>query len=138
MDSFHGYYKDGTEPGTRDCRWYGLMVNVTQILLLVAYGFTLSGDYFPLGAIVLILFAIVTITADVYKPHFQHLSTSMVMFILLIDTAYVSINGIIIADTDSYVIIPYIFYTVATSVCMRYEVYIGLIQMKRYFYNHTL
>ena len=37
VDSLQGSYRDGTEPGRRDCRLFGPIANITQVLLLVVY-----------------------------------------------------------------------------------------------------
>ncbi len=34
MDSFYGSYRDGTEPGSKDCRWYAIMLPITRGLLM--------------------------------------------------------------------------------------------------------
>ena len=34
MDSFQGCYKDGTEPGTRDCRWFSAVPFIIRITIL--------------------------------------------------------------------------------------------------------
>ena len=42
MDSFQGCYKDGTETGTRDCRWISSIYFLTGFTLFTAYTFSLS------------------------------------------------------------------------------------------------
>jgi hypothetical protein len=32
IDAFQGHYKDGTEPGTRDCRWFAGIYFLGRIL----------------------------------------------------------------------------------------------------------
>ena len=40
MDSFLGCYKDGTQPNTRDCRWFAAFLFSFRLLLLVIGGLT--------------------------------------------------------------------------------------------------
>ena len=51
MDSFQGCYKDGTEPGTQDCRWFVSFFIVRCILFI-------ASTYFPIASIVLTFFAL--------------------------------------------------------------------------------
>ena len=110
FDSFQGCYKDGTEPGTRDCRWFAIVFYFIRIIFLVVYAFTLDADFFPFTAIMITLVAIVTINADPFKPHLQHMATTMVVFILLIDMALVSDVGSITAKESNNTNSSYIFY----------------------------
>ena len=36
IDAFQGHYKDGTEPGTRDCRWFAGIYFLGRIMILFA------------------------------------------------------------------------------------------------------
>ena len=108
FDFFLGCYKDGTEPGTRDCRWFSPLLYFIRIIFLVIYAFTLDTAVFPFAAIMVTLLAIVTISTDPFKPHFQHLATTMVVFILLIDVTLVSAVGLVIAR-EAVILIVHIF-----------------------------
>ena len=135
FDSFQGCYKDGTEPGTRDCRWFAIVSYFIRIILLVVYAFTLDAVFFPLAAIMITLLALVTITADPFKPHLQHLSTTIVVFILLIDVALVSAVGSIIAKESSNTNSSYIFYMFAAVVSLLpifYVTYIAWLWITRH------
>ena len=37
IDSFAGCYKDGTEPGTRDCRYFAALFLLLRIILYIVY-----------------------------------------------------------------------------------------------------
>ena len=41
LDSFQGCYKDGTEPGTFDCRWFSVLDLVVRPLVFIIYALTL-------------------------------------------------------------------------------------------------
>ena len=51
VDSFQGCYKDGTDPGTFDCRWFSVLMLLTRSLL---YAFTLSAMCFIYALILII------------------------------------------------------------------------------------
>ena len=37
MDTFQGCYKNGMEPGTRDCRWFSAMYLLVRMLVFLAF-----------------------------------------------------------------------------------------------------
>ena len=43
VDAFQGYFKDGTEPGTRDCRWFSAVYFLGRITIL--YTMFIVSDY---------------------------------------------------------------------------------------------
>jgi hypothetical protein len=65
VDSFQGCYKDGTEPGTRDCRWFSVVYLLCRIAFLIIYSVELNS----LGTtyITLILLCVV-IALMILKP----------------------------------------------------------------------
>ena len=58
VDSFQGCYKDGTEPGTFDCRIFSVPMLLIRLLLFIIYGLTLSVMYFIYGLIALLILLI--------------------------------------------------------------------------------
>ena len=89
VDSVQGSYKDGTEPGTRDCRWYNPMfIYVIRYLLVVVYGCTLGSLAFIFGSMIITMFVILTINLNPFKSHLTYLGTSVVIFTLFIDALY--------------------------------------------------
>ncbi len=55
MDSFQGCYKDGTEPGTRDCRWFASVFFLARFGMALTYAFTKGAMYFVIFSIMLVL-----------------------------------------------------------------------------------
>ena len=62
MDTFQGCYKDGTEPGTRDCRWFASIYFVLRFLLLMIGVSTLNPMFSLFAAMLLALAAILFIS----------------------------------------------------------------------------
>ena len=60
MDSFQGCYKDGTEPGTYDCRWFHSVYFLSRFLLFIVYGLTVSMVFF-IAASIPLMFTVLTI-----------------------------------------------------------------------------
>ena len=61
IDSFLGCYKDGTEPGTRDCRWFTVVYFGIRYGAFVIYGATADGSFYPLCSILIVLGVILMI-----------------------------------------------------------------------------
>ena len=97
VDSFQGCYKDGTEPGTRDCRWFSSVLCTLRFVLMAIYAYSLNLLYFPYAAMVLVITAKIAIVADPFKAHLSHLSSIMAIFILFIAAFYASAIGTDIA-----------------------------------------
>ena len=64
VDAFQGHYKDGTEPGTCDCRWFAAIYFLGQIIILyVIFGaiksaicYTLAGlSFMAIGMLIILL-----------------------------------------------------------------------------------
>ena len=55
-DSFQGCYKNRTEPGTRDCRWFAAVPLIGRIALLLVYSMTLDSSYQPFVITIIINF----------------------------------------------------------------------------------
>jgi len=48
VDSLHCCYKNGLEPGTRDCRWFSVVLPIFRISCLVLYGISPTEATLPL------------------------------------------------------------------------------------------
>ena len=71
MDSFQGCYKDGTEHGTRDCRWFAAVPLIGRIGLLVAYIAKLQESLVSLAIVIIVIIIIATTTIQPYKKRFD-------------------------------------------------------------------
>ena len=67
-DTFQGHYKDGTQPQTRDCRWFAAVYFLGRIVLLYfIFGVTQNRVCFVLAGLFLILLGIVMVLFQPYK-----------------------------------------------------------------------
>jgi len=130
VDSLQGCYKDGTEPGTRDCRWYVPMFYISRLLLMFLYGTTLNAVFFPYGAIVITIVAVITVLVDPFKSNLKHLSSSFFVFILFTANFYVSAIGAVMADGRSNTITSYVFYLMAVAMSSLPLVYVTIIAVR--------
>ena len=102
MDSFYGCYKNGTELGTRDCRWFVSLFYIVRILGLIIGLFTLNMIFFIFGSMCLVSFAILMMNIRPFKTDFSHYTDINVIFIILLASCYVTMAGIDIASFRSH------------------------------------
>ena len=81
MDSFQGCYKNGTEPGTRDYRWFSAAYLVLRWVFFILYGFTLNPAFYPLCSLSAIFFIILLVILQPYKT--SHRCYSKINIVLL-------------------------------------------------------
>ena len=114
LDSYQGYYKDGTE-GTRDCRFFSGLYLLIRITLFVVYALLREGFY-SIAPIFLLCLVVLIIMIRPFKKQFGiynsiHALLILDLIILLstiscLDTAFMQ------ASTVIYYIIP------STVVCI--------------------
>ena len=92
-DSFQGCFKNGTEPGTRDCRWFAGAYFVLRIALYFVYAFTHQTIYFSIGSIVLLFFVILLVKVQPYKQDIAYHTNLNATFLVMIALLYVSVTG---------------------------------------------
>ena len=100
VDTFQGCFKNGTEPGSIDCRWFSVVHLVTRFLLLLIYALTLDMLYFAFASVLVVILCILIIIVQPYKDNTKHLFLSVAFFICL-SCLYSSIIGIQKASVSS-------------------------------------
>ena len=135
VDSFTGYYKDGTESGTQDCRYFAALFLLLRPLNYVAFVVTMNSMYFAVYSIVLVCFTIAFVLAHPYKQKYSHhiITTSLILMVTIV--TYCCGMGVSIAvlkmpqAVDSFLYIAFVMLLLPI-------IYItGLLLM--WFYHHT-
>ena len=83
MDSFQGYYKDGTDGNGYDCRYFPAIYLLTRILVFIIYSLTLDVTCAAIVAIVVTILAIAVIITRPYKQRFSVYNTIEAVLILV-------------------------------------------------------
>ena len=91
VDSFQGCYKDGTEPGTFDCRWFSAFIHLIRLLFFVLFGVTLSMMFFIYGLIALLTLTIATINIQPYKKVASLYSLMDTVFYILLSLVFIAV-----------------------------------------------
>jgi hypothetical protein len=94
VDSFYGSFKDATEPGTRDCRWFASLFFISHFCFGLAFYFLENVMIFPAYAIILTSLAILFITVQPFKETNRHFTNINVFFILLLALLFSFIIGL--------------------------------------------
>ena len=89
VDLFQGCYKNGTQPGTRDCRWFSAVPFILRLVLLVLYTVTLDTSFTPYAAQVT---ALMIILIDPYKSQCSSSFTMFVFFLACYSTILTAFN----------------------------------------------
>ena len=92
-DSFQGCFKNGTESGTRDCRWFAGAYFVLRFTLFLVYAFAHQTIYYSVASVVLLVFIILLIKVQPYKQDMAYHTGLNATFLVMIALLYVSITG---------------------------------------------
>ena len=96
MDSLAGHYKDGTQPGTHDCRWFASVWFIIRILMVAIGAGTHNLMFFPLAATSAVAVVILLINLEPFKEN-HHTITNGV-FTLAIALTYTTAVGLRATD----------------------------------------
>ena len=108
VDSFYGSYKDGTQPGTRDCRWFASLFFLSRFCMIIAGAFTESMVYFKIATMILAVVAILFVMVQPFKENFSHFTTINVFYVLLLALWYscvIGTSGASFSDLQSLIVL---------------------------------
>ena len=84
VDSFQGCYRNGTEPGTRDCRWFSAAYLVLRCIGFLLYGITLNSTFYRSFVLFMFFFILLLVLVQPYKTSASgHLKTNIVFLIIV-------------------------------------------------------
>ena len=126
VDSFQGCYKDGTEPGTIDCRWFAQFRLFFRLAFFIVYTLTPNSMFFIYAAIASTLWLILLINVDPFKKHVSSYLLTDSVFLMFISLLYISILGIDFAGMEQHVYLPviHVLATLSPFATMLYVLYI--------------
>ena len=134
VDSYQGCYKDGTEPGTRDCRGFASLLFLLRLFLMCIFAFSKDYAFLPMGTIAIILVALLFILAEPFKRNASHFSYEIVIFLLLLALLCVSILGVREADAKKTEILQPL-YAIAGLTAISPLVYMSALILKWVYRN---
>ena len=134
---FHKCYKDGTEPNTRDCRWFAALFLLIRIFLILVYAVTLTSVFFPLAVIIIFIFVMILISVKPYKAEYVNNIKFDATFLLLLSLFYLSIISVDVSSVKDHRLVHLSFYIAAIfgSVPLTYIViiiFMWLVRKRKY------
>ena len=130
MDSIQGCYKDGREPGTKDCRWMSSLYFLLSYALGAAYVFNLNVLFFNFATVILILIAFIFAAAQPYKSSVNHYNTVNVFFWLIAALATNCLSGTIVS---CYYSSTAVFFYAGSVLCLSPLIYTVLFVIYKLF-----
>jgi hypothetical protein len=98
VDAFQGHYKDGTEPGTRDCRWFAGIYFLGRIMILFAiFGAVKNAVCYALAGFSLMAIGMLIILLQPFKSTKVNTYHTLLPFIMA--TGYFTVT--LIAEAES-------------------------------------
>ena len=113
VDSFQGCYKDGTEPGTFDCRWFSVLTLLLRLILFVIFTLTLSMMYFVYAAVAVLAFVILAINIQPFKKSTVHYPSTDSTFMILLCVCFIANIGRDIASREIH-----LYYSTMTALAI--------------------
>ena len=98
IDTYQSSFKNGSEPGGRDCRWFSGMHLLVILAVFITFTLSPSALFFPFASILLLILNMMLVIVQPYK---QNLSCADMTFITFIVLVFTSVAGINIATFKS-------------------------------------
>ena len=127
VDSYQGCYKDGTEPGTFDCRWFSTVMLLFRPLFFIIFGSTKSMTFFTYAVIILAMYLITVINFQPFKTKASRYPSTDTIFYILISLCYVIILGKDVEDRDHTLYSTIAFFALFSSVLVPIVYTVGFV-----------
>ena len=98
MDSFQGCYKDGTEPGTRDCRWFSSVYFFFRFLSFMLYAFIPNTVFLVMEAILAFNLSLFIMAVQPFKSSVAHYNLLNAVFMQLFALFLIANLGTFVSD----------------------------------------
>ena len=100
IDAFQGHYKDGTEPGTRDCRWFAGIYFLGRIIIFyVIFGYSEDSICYAMTGITLIFLGMLMILLRPFKSSKVNIYHTII--VLSVAVACCSVTMLNLAAVDA-------------------------------------
>ena len=102
MDSFLSCYKDGTQPDTRDCRWFASLLFSSRLFIVVVAALTLNWTFYLFTSILIVSYVTLMTMVQPFKSESKHWYTNS-LFMLFLALLFV----VLLVINISLVVQPY-------------------------------
>ena len=126
VDSFTGCYKDGTEQGTRDCRYFAALFLFLRMLLYIAYHVTPTVYFYGWSGLIFTGFTILLIVTQPYKTMYKKYNTVTTVIFGILTMIILAIMNLNIASTKAHQAVKCSAVTIAILIALPLLYVIGL------------
>ena len=132
VDSFTGCYKDGTEPGTRDCRYFAAFFLLLRILTYVTLAVLPITCAIATNGTIIMLFMAIFVACQPYKAKFAIYNKVTSIMLVVMSAACMALLGLLLSKikTVRYVTISYDILAVLAFLPQIYVVVLALRWLK--------
>ena len=137
IDLYAGCFKDGTEPGTRDYRYFAALFLCLRIVLYLIYELTLCAYFYGLSLLIIAVYTVAIIVTKPYKSIYNKYNTitaMMFMIIIMILSAILCIDLAAIKKLHHFVTFSIVTLAVMISLPQLYIIGLSL----KCIYNQNL
>ena len=120
VDSFQGCYKNGTEPGTCDCRWFSAAYLGLRVICLLLYGMTLNTSTYPLIILFVFSFILLLVLVQPYKTSASGNLKTNIVFLIVISMLFEALSRVALSNLSANTL----FYVLAMCLSLIPLVYI--------------
>ncbi len=138
MDTLQSCYKDGTEPGTRDCRWFSAAFPAYWIVTYFVYAITQDAMGYIYAIIVCVVFMLITAIVQPYNKKHQHLLYMHYALFSLLTTFFLLLVSISLDPLEEYnlftkilIIVLFVIASLPQVLLMAYTIHWFYIHCKR-------
>ncbi len=119
MDSFQGGYKNGTEPGTRDYRWFAALFLSYRLIFFLLYSITLSATFFSIAAIAQLILALLVQNLQPFRSGYSMLNSTFLIVLTMFSISLAGLDTAYIKD-HRYIILFYVVAIIIVSFPLLY------------------
>ena len=94
VDSFQGCYRNGTEPGARDCRWFSAAYLVLHCIGFLLYGITLNSTFYRSSVLFMFFFILLLVLVQPYKTSASGHFKANIVFLIIISMFAEASSGV--------------------------------------------
>ena len=99
VDTFAGCYKDGTEPGSRDCRYFAGIFLLVRMFVVILYTATLTEYFFGISAVTVTGILMLYIIFQPYKAKYAVYNKITAVMIIMIILSILGAQNVLTAES---------------------------------------
>ena len=117
VDAFYGCYKDGTEPGTRDYRWFVSLLFILRFLQFLLYFLPVKIIYNHLITVIVVLYTTLFATLQPFKSSVSHFNAIHILFFQALSIFSLTSLGISISSLQEPNLV-FLFYIIGIFISL--------------------